>query len=515
MKNESSQAEPKSRKVLITSLGILVLLTLVCFLYFLVIRPGKDEKVIAGFGGPSIAVIPVSNSMCDPELEYLSANMHDAVVNELGNINSLLVKSKSATMKYLESDLPLQQIATELGANEIVKTSLVCGEKGTQLLVQLIQVYPEEKEIWRHTYDQDWENIFTIYRDITHQITKKMKIDLTPRERARLNTERPVKPEFYKAYAQGVFYLNKLTPEGFTQGLKYMNQAIAIDPADPLTYLALALGYSNAGHASAAAEEAPELAKKYALHALELDSTLAEAYTVLATSYLYEDWDWAKTEDALKRSIKLNPNISSLHYTLGWYLCLTRQLREAEEEFKLAIKIDPLDPICTGYLSWFYLYTGHHKEAISMALKTLELDPNYTMAYYVSGSAYAEMGMFEKAIETHKKGIAISPDYIYGLGVAYARAGMRNEALAVATEIEKENNVWFIIGLADIYAVLGDKDKALQWLQVAYEQHIDFFPWIESMPYYSTLQNDLRFQKLSAVLDLPEQYPYSRLVSVD
>jgi len=518
MQKKSSQVDAKRpgyRKILITSLSILVLLILVCFLYFIITRQDKAEKATAGSGEQTVAVIPVSNSMCDPELEYLSAGMHDAIVTELGNINNLLVKSKSASQRYTESELPLQQIASELGVNEIVKTSLVCTEKGTQLLVRLIQVFPEEKEIWSGTYDQDLKNILTIYRDITWQVAKKMNINLTPREEARLKTNRPIKPDLYKAYAQGVFYMNKLTPEGFAQGLKYLNQAIAIDPTDPLPYLGLALAYSNTGHASDAGKEAKKLAKEYALKALELDSTLAEAYTVLATDYLYYEWNWPATQNALKRAIELNPNISSLHYTLGWYLLLTQQFKEAEEEMKLAIIIDPLDPICTGYLSWFYLGLGRYKEAIPPALKTLELNPNSPLAFYLLGSAYAEQGMYDQAIENHKKGLAITSTYKSGLGVAYALAGRREEALEVAMELEKEDNYWNTTGLADIYVALGDKEKAIHWIEAAYEQHHDFAPWFGTLIAYKSLHNDPRFQKIIDNFNLPGLYPYAELASVE
>jgi TolB-like protein len=126
--------------------------------------------------------------MCDPELEYISAGMHDAIINELGNINSLLVKSKTATQQYLDSKLSGQQIGSELGANVIVKHSVVCTGEGMQLLIQLIQLIPEEKEIWSHTYDLDLSNSLTMYRDITKQIAKNIRTDITPQEKTYLNT---------------------------------------------------------------------------------------------------------------------------------------------------------------------------------------------------------------------------------------------------------------------------------------------------------------------------------------
>jgi tetratricopeptide (TPR) repeat protein len=171
---------------------------------------------------------------------------------------------------------------------------------------------------------------------------------------------------------------------------------------------------------------------------------------------------------------------------------------------KRAINIDPLDPICTGYLAWIYLWAGLFDEAITAAKRTLDLDPSSNMALYVMGSAYAEQGKFELAIETHMKGIAISSDYECGLGVAYVRAGQRNNALAITAEIEKKNNYWNAWGLTDIYAALGDKDKAIYWLEVAYYQHNDFMAWSRSNPYLKPLYNDPRFQDIIQRLNLPD-----------
>jgi TolB-like protein/Tfp pilus assembly protein PilF len=483
-------------RILFASLGTFGILLLACTLSTCM-REGMAVE------NPSVAVIPSSGSMCDPELEYISAGMHDAIISELGNVNSLLVKSKAATNKYLDSKLPGQQIGNELGANVIVKHSIVCTDEGMRLFVQLIQLIPEEKEIWSNTYDLDLSNSLTIYRDITKQITKNIKADITPQEKTYLNTARPVNSELYKKYLQGVFYMNKLTPEGAKQGIQYLNEAIAIDPKDPLPYLGLALGYSNAGHVSDAGPDAPRLAREYALKALELDSTLAEAYTVLATQYLYGDWDFPATENALKRSIALNPNIASLHYTLGWYLLLKGKQDEAEKEMKLSVEIEPLDPFCSGYLAWFYLWRGKLEDAITMSHRALELNPNDPMALYVLGSAYAEKGMYDQAIETHKKGIAIEPLYTCGLGVTYARAGRKREALEVAAEMEKANSAWYIWGIAAIYAELGDKDKTIQWIRASYDQHDQFFPWTGISPKYKFLTSDPRFREIIGRVKLP------------
>jgi len=476
--------------------SILALLSLACTLSTCT----QEGKAIEN---PSIAVIPASSSMCDPESEYIPANLHNAIIGELGNINSLLVKSTSSTKNYLDSKLSAQQIGSELGANLIVKESVVCTDKGMRLLVQLLQLVPEERELWSKTYDLDLSNSLNMYRDITKQIVKYVKADITTQEKTYLNTSRPVNSELYRKYLQGVFFMNKQTDEDFEQGLKFMNEAISIDPNDPLPYLGLALAYSNTGHTSDAGIDAPRLSREYALKALELDSTLAEAYTVLATQYLYNDWDFPATEKALKQSIDLNPNIASLHYTQGWYLSLKGDFDEAEEEMKLAVEIEPLDPFCVGYYAWFLLWRGKLDEAIANSQKALKLNSNDPMALYVLGSAYSDKGMHAQAIETHKKGIAIDHSYLGGLGVAYARAGQKKEALGIASEMEKANSSFYTIFLADIYAILGDKDKAIQWIETAYDQHDQFFPWLSSNPSFKAFFDDPRFKEITSRIKLP------------
>jgi tetratricopeptide (TPR) repeat protein len=295
------------------------------------------------------------------------------------------------------------------------------------------------------------------------------------------------------------------TPEGFEKGLKYLNEAISMDPTDPKPYLALALGYSNAGHVSPSAADASNRAKAYALKALELDSTLAEAYTVLAARYLYSEWDFPATKRALERSLALNRNISSIHYTYAWFLTLTRKNDEAVAEMKKAVEIDPLNPYCTSYLAWLYLFIGRYEEAIAEARKTLDLDPNYTTAFFVMGSAYSEMGMNYEAIEMHKKGLAINPGFESGLGIAYARAGQRENALEVAASMKKNlDQWWYAYGLAGVYAVLGEKNKAIDCLEVAYKLHGDFVPWMRYDYQLKSLYADPRFKDIVKRLNLPQ-----------
>ncbi|HWR74789.1 MAG TPA: tetratricopeptide repeat protein, partial [Bacteroidales bacterium] len=168
------------------------------------------------------------------------------------------------------------------------------------------------------------------------------------------------------------------------------------------------------------------------------------------------------------------------------------------------IEIDPTDPLMQGYLAWLYLWMGHNEEAITEADKTLQIDPDYVMAYYVKGSAYAGLGRYSEAIEIHKQGLAIAEGYNVGLGVAYAMAGQNENALGVASGMEKNLDAWNAWGLAEIYAALGDKDKAIYFLEEAYRMHQDFIPWIRYDNNLKILWDDPRFKDIVSRLNLPE-----------
>ena len=346
----------------------------------------------------------------------------------------------------------------------MIESSIKGSEENLQIEVRLIEAFPKERYIWNASFSQNWDKIGDIYREILNNIVDGTKIKLTSQEAKNLSIIQKRNADLLKACSKGRYYMNKLTQEDFERGLKYYNEAIAIDPADPLPYIGMALGYSTAGHVSTVASDAANRAIAYARQALSLDSTIteaADAYVVLAFKSLYTDYDFPATKLYLERAIELNPNKPMVHYHYGWLLMLSNKVDEAIAEFKKSIEIDPIDPTFTSNLACFYIWIGQYEEALPEVRKTFELDPNNTMGFWALGSAYAEMGMYNEAIEAHKKGIAISPDFEHGLGVAYARAGQKDKALEVATKLEKTKNTSYNWGTAEIYTALGDKDKAI------------------------------------------------------
>jgi len=125
------------------------------------------------------------------------------------------------------------------------------------------------------------------------------------------------------------------------------------------------------------------------------------------------------------------------------------------------------------------------------------------MAYMVIGSSYAEMGMYFEAIENHQKGIAISPDFEDALGIAYARAGQKDKALEIIKKLEKNPESWWnASALANVYEAIGEKDKAIDALEVEYKLRGDFVPWIATG--FKLLSDEPRFKDIVSRLNFPK-----------
>jgi tetratricopeptide (TPR) repeat protein len=238
---------------------------------------------------------------------------------------------------------------------------------------------------------------------------------------------------------------------------------------------------------------------------LELDETLTEAHAALAQIKLYRDWDWAGAEQAFQRALELNPNLTLTRAHYSWYLNLFGRTDEALAEMRRVQEVDPLTPLWPAWQGSQYLWAGQYEEAINEVRKSLELDPDFAIGLSALGSAYAEKGMYEEAIKTHQRAAQLSRDGKSALGLTYALAGRQDEARLVLAELEADSTLWDTWFIAQIYAILGQKDEAFRWLEAAYgPPHHPYVPWIRHAPAFKPLHDDPRFGDLLRRMNLPE-----------
>jgi tetratricopeptide (TPR) repeat protein len=393
-----------------------------------------------------------------------------------------------------------------LDVNCLITGALKLATERVRVTAQMIDP-ATGAQLWARVFERDVRDVVSLENEIVAAVAREVGLQLTPEEKARLASARPVDPEAYAAYTKGRFYLNKPTPEEYAKGLTYMQQAIDKDPTNPLPYAALALGYCLIGHGTNPPPDAFARAKAAALKAEELGGTLAETAAALGQIKLFVEWDWAGAEKDLRQAIALNPSLPEAQRMYSWYLLLIGRGDEAIATMKRAIEVDPLNAWWCSDLAWQLWTLGRNQEAMDATQKALELDPAFDQALCWQGFLYSEKGMFTEALAAHQKLAALSRPWRWALVRTYAQAGRKDEAMKLLAEFLGQGTPrgrwagWF---LGEIYAALGDKDEAFRWLGATVDERMTFIPWMRQNPAYAPLRTDPRFQGLIERMKLPE-----------
>ena len=239
---------------------------------------------------------------------------------------------------------------------------------------------------------------------------------------------------------------------------------------------------------------------------MEIDSNLAEAHYALGSLTESYDWDWEGAEKEYKFAIELNPNYATAHHFYALYLWhVTGRFEEAMEKIRRAQELDPLSLAINNDVAWLY-YTAHrYVEAIEQYQKTLDLDPNFVMAHRELGLVYLKKSMFPEAIAELEKAVSLSGGLttLGELGLGYAVAGRRDEAMKILETLREEAKVSYVPSrvMAEINMGLGEKDEAFRWLETAYqERNID--ATIRVYPILDLLRDDPRFTDLLRRMNL-------------
>ncbi|HEX7014584.1 MAG TPA: helix-turn-helix domain-containing protein, partial [Cyclobacteriaceae bacterium] len=332
------------RKKIILLTGAVVLAVAITAVGYYAFRPVARQQV-------AIAVLPLDNLTGSTEQTYFVSGMHDALIGQLGQISGLRVISRTSTLRYPSRDMLLQDIARELGVDAIVEGSVYGTGDSVRIQLQLIDVFPRERHVWAKEYHEDIRKALTLQSSVVQDIAREIEVSLTEEETRKVMKTREVDSEAYRNYLRGMYHVNQFNLAEVEKGIAILQRAIDMDPADPLPWAGLAIGYSTIGHSASSIEHAYSRAKAAAQKAISLDETLAEAHLALALVALYDEWDWDTAEREFERAIELNPSLAAAHTHYAWYHMLFGRLDEMWKHSKLAVELDPFLSLYSGYLA--------------------------------------------------------------------------------------------------------------------------------------------------------------------
>jgi serine/threonine-protein kinase len=456
----------------------------------------------------SLAVLPLENLSGDPQQEYFADGMTEELITNLGKVSALRVISRTSVMQYKQTKKALPTIAQELNVDAIVEGSVLRSGDRVRITAQLIQA-KLERHLWAESYERDLRDILALQSEVAQAITNEIKIKLTPQERTRLASARPVDPQSYQAYLKGRYFWDLRTEDGLKKAVDYFQQAIDRDPGYAQAYAGLADSYHMlAAWDLMAPGEAYPRAKAAALKALEIDDTLAEAHTSLGITKFADDWDWAGAEKEHKRAIELNPGYATAHNFYAQYLIYMGRQDEAIAEIKRAHELDPLSPIINAIEAFVLFFARRYDDAIAQCRKTLELNAGFLPAHLYLGWAFEQKKLYNEAISEYRKAMALeegNPALAAELARGYAAAGRRAEALKIISDLRGLSKKRYLspYRIAQVYIALGDADQAFVWLEKARDEREYYFIILRVDPRADPLRSDLRFQDLLRRMSFP------------
>jgi TolB-like protein/DNA-binding winged helix-turn-helix (wHTH) protein/Flp pilus assembly protein TadD len=456
----------------------------------------------------SLAVLPLESLSNDASQDYFADGMTDELISDLGQLSALRVISRTSVMGYKHAHKPLPQIARELNVDAIVEGTVLRSGDRVRITAQLIDA-TADKHLWSQSYEGELKDTLALQNQVARAIADQIRIKLNPQEQAALKIARVVNPEAYESYLKGRYFWNKRTPDSLKVALAYFNQAIDEDPNYAQAYSGLADTYALLGdwqYAVMTPKEAFPRAKAAAIKALELDSTLSEAHNSLAFCFDAFDWDLESAGKEFQRSIELNPGYATAHHWYAWHLSLLGRFDEALEEMRKAKNLDPLSLIINADLAELLVIAHFYDESIIQSRATIAMDPNFALAHNQLAQAYLQKHMNVEAIAELQKAVELSggsPTCVANLARAYAASGKTSEAVKLLGDLKNHSNRGYSDAseVAVVYAALGDKDQAMHWLEIGYEER--FNPGVLLRPGFDPLRSDQRFQDLLRRIGFP------------
>jgi TolB-like protein/lipoprotein NlpI len=470
----------------------------------------SSETEVSEAAGPriaSLAVLPLRNFSGDPEQQYFVDGMTEALITDLSKIGALKVISRTSAMQYRDSEKPLTQIAEELGVEAVIEGSVLREGGRVGITAQLIEVATDQT-LWADRYERDLTSILALQGEIARAIAGEIQVTLTPEEKTLLTPTREVDPKAHEAYLKGMFYLRRFTPQDFQASLQYFQTALEIDPDFALAHYGVSQVWN---YMFVLGMERPLVAGPKALEsvtrALELDDALAEAHLGLGNIRTSHLWDWEGAEKAFLRAIEINPNYAEARIFYSHLLLIRNRTDEAIEQAERALELDPLEPFFRAAYAVVLGYSGSPEQAIEVFRDIYRNAPGFGFLHQPLFRMLAWVGQEDEALEHAKLHLTTVGELtaVEAMDRGYATGGyteaMRQaaEALAAGSHLATARPYF----IADLYEDAGEIDKALDWIERAYEVKDIDIAYLGVSVHSDEVLSNPRFLTLIDRLDVP------------
>jgi serine/threonine protein kinase len=459
----------------------------------------------------SLAVLPF-DALSGPEDEYFADGVTEALITDLAKLDTVKIISRTSAMRYKGSDLPLPEIARELGVRAVVEGSIARSENRIRVSAQLIEA-TEDRHLWAESYERDLQDVLELQGNLSSVIAGEIQIALSPDETPVVAARGTVDPRAHDLYLQARHAFHRVVPDGVRQSIRLLYRAIDIAPDFPDAYVALA---ESRGWQAAMGLGAPRvltpLATAAALKALSLDATIGKARALVGFSAFVYDWDSVTAERELRRAVELGPQDPLVRAYLGIFLCGVGREDEGLDHLRYALELDPHSALIHGQLAFTLYLLRRIDDAIDQAHESLRIDPSILSGHIILALSYRRRNQLRESLNEWKKVLLLqgARRMASGMERIYERSGFEAAVGFVAIRLVLVCRLTRLLkflpasrrpfvssmAAAVLLAEAGENDRCIAWLRKAAAEKDPLLAGLKLFPHWDNLRGDPRFEEL-------------------
>jgi serine/threonine-protein kinase len=453
----------------------------------------RTQRFGAQRGTPrSIAVLPFENMSADTSYDYLAEGMSDELRSQLTKVSGLAVMARSSSMALKGQSADARDVGAKLKVASILQGTV--SHAGGRLHVTAEVVRTDDgTAVWSETFDQDADHLSSIRDSVARAVASALRLNAGARAP---RSEDPVARDYY---LRGHYLSMKTSDTALRQSLVYFGKALERDPTLAEAHAGVAWTWAFLADTYLSPAEAYPKTKVAALKAIALDSMLPEGHLALAMAQAFHDWDFTAAEHSVRRAIALRPRYAEAHSTYGVLLCGMGRFPEAIAQVDTAAQLDPLALVAGFQRAWVLYTAGRYRDAIGQVRRNYEIDPNQLYFDAFDGLAYRELGLTDSAFAAFARAKPLANGQpLAGLAVLYARLGRKQEATAIARELEAwyRSHYYAPEYIAVTWANIGDLDRAFVWLEKVFEVRSSLWLEFGAGSEFAPLRKDPRWAAL-------------------
>ena len=483
----TAKAQPWKKFIAPSLLALVALLTL-AIAYGIMSRKARPT---AADTPVRLAVLPFRNLKQDPDTEFLSFSLADAIITKLGYVNTLIVRPSAYVDKYRNQPTDPAQVARELKVDLLVTGTFIKEGDDLRITAQLIDV-GRNQIVRQDAIDLKYDKLLTVQDQVTAQVISGLKLSLSASEKANLELDAPASAKAYEYFLHGV---DLYSQNNFRLAIGMLEKTVEADPKYALAWAHLGRAYN--AEAAFAMEGTQAYDKAFAAYekALNLNPQQIEPRIFMANTYTDTGRVW-KAIPLLRDTLTAHPNLAEAHWELGYAYRFGGMLKESIAECERARQLDPEVKINNSAIN-SYLYNGQYEHF----LRSLPETESIAYIIFYRGLAHYYLGDKARAAADFARAYQLEPSFYTQIGEVLSRsiAGRNDQGLEILRDLEqkiekrKVRDAEGVYKVAQAYAVLGDKASALRVLRSSIEGGFFCYPYFVSDPLLESLRSEPEF----------------------